>query len=96
MQDQSASIHITAPVLNRRDNLDIKDTIALIKRQQEKKRLKPEMKISLPKENIFTGNHGSNVFTQNVIIHLQGQIHSIRAIEIDASTKVLWKATNVT
>ena len=33
LKDKNYSINITSPVITRRDNLDIKDTIALIKRK---------------------------------------------------------------
>ena len=54
LKDQNYSINITAPVITRRDNLDIKDTIALIERQIQEKVLQPEIKINLPKARVFS------------------------------------------
>ena len=45
LKDQNYSINITAPVITRRDNLDIKDTIALITGQIQEQILQPEIKI---------------------------------------------------
>ena len=53
LKDQNYSINITAPVITRRDNLDIKDTIALIERQIQEKALKPKIKINIPKTKVF-------------------------------------------
>ena len=41
LKDQNFSINITAPVITRRDNLDIKDTNALIERQIQEKIFQP-------------------------------------------------------
>ena len=53
LKDQNYSINITAPVITRRDNLDIKDTIALIEHQIQEKVLQPEIKINIPKTKVF-------------------------------------------
>ena len=53
IKDQNYSINITAPVITRRDNLDIKDTIALIEHQIQEKALKPELKINISKTKVF-------------------------------------------
>ena len=37
LKDQNYSINITSPVITRRDNLEIQDTIALIGRQNQEK-----------------------------------------------------------
>ena len=52
-KDQNYSINITSPVITRRDNLDIKDTIALIECQIQEKALKPEIEIKIPKTKTF-------------------------------------------
>ena len=46
LKDQNYSINITAPVITRRHNLDIKDTIALIEWQIQEKFLQPEIKFT--------------------------------------------------
>ena len=48
LKDQNYSINITSPVITRRDNLDIQDTIALIERQIQEKALKPEIEVKIP------------------------------------------------
>ena len=53
LKDQNYSINITSPVITRRDNLDIKDTIALIECQIQEKALKPEVEIKIPKTKTF-------------------------------------------
>ena len=37
-----------------RDNIDLKDTIALIERQVAEKKLKPELKITIPPQKNFS------------------------------------------
>ena len=54
MKDTSYSINIKAPVLSRRDNIDIKDTISLLERQLKEKEMKPEIEVLLPKPKIFS------------------------------------------
>ena len=54
LKDQNYSINITAPVITRRDNLDIKDTIALIEHQIQEKVLQPEIEINIPKAKVFS------------------------------------------
>ena len=41
MEDQNYCINITAPVISKIDNIDIKDTIALLERQLTEKAMKP-------------------------------------------------------
>ena len=53
LKDQNYSINITSPVITRRDNLDIKDTIAFIECQIQEKALKPEIEIHIPKRKMF-------------------------------------------
>ena len=53
LKDQNYSINITSPVITRRDNLDIQDTIALIECQIQEKALKHEIKINIPKTKVF-------------------------------------------
>ena len=53
MKDTSYSINIKAPVLSRRDNINIKDTISLLERQLKEKEMKPEIEVLLPKPKIF-------------------------------------------
>ena len=50
LKDQNYSININSPVITRRDNLDIQDTIALIECQIQEKALKPEIKIKIQKQ----------------------------------------------
>ena len=54
MKDTSYSINIKAPVLSRRDNINIKDTISLLERQLKEKEMKPEIEVLLPKPKIFS------------------------------------------
>ena len=54
MEDQSYCIHIKAPVITRRDNIDIKDTINLLERQLIEKAMKPEVEIVIPKQKYFS------------------------------------------
>merc|ERR1712240_454092 len=54
MEDQSYCIHIKAPVITRRDNIDIKDTINLLERQLIEKTMKPEVEIVIPKQKYFS------------------------------------------
>ena len=53
LKDQNYSINITSPVITRRDNLEIQDTIALIERQIQEKALKPEIEMKIPKTQNF-------------------------------------------
>ena len=53
LKDQNYSINITSPVITRRDNLEIQDTVALIERQIQEKALKPEIEIKIPKLQTF-------------------------------------------
>ena len=53
LKDQSLSINITSPVITRRDNLEIQDTVALIERQIQEKVMKPEIEIKIPKQQTF-------------------------------------------
>ena len=53
LKDQSLSINITAPVITRRDNLEIQDTVALIERQIQEKAMKPEIEVKIPKQPAF-------------------------------------------
>ena len=53
LKDQNHSINITSPVITRRDNLDIQDTIALIGCQIQEKALKPEIEVKIPKTKDF-------------------------------------------
>ena len=53
LKDQNYSINITSPVITRRVNLNIYDTIALIERQIQEKALKPEIEIKIPKTKAF-------------------------------------------
>ena len=53
LMDQSLSINITAPVITRRDNLEIQDTVALIERQIKEKAMKPEIEVKIPKQSSF-------------------------------------------
>ena len=53
LKDQSLSINITAPVITRRDNLEIQDTVALIERQIQEKAMKPEIEVKIPKQQTF-------------------------------------------
>ena len=48
MKDTSYSINIKAPVLSRRDNIDIKDTISLLERQLKEKEMINEIEVLLP------------------------------------------------
>ena len=54
MKDTNYSINIKAPVLSRRDNIDIKDTISLLERQLKEKETKPKIEVLLPKPKIFS------------------------------------------
>ena len=54
MEDQSYSIHIKAPVITRRDNIDIKETINLLERQITEKAMRPEVEILIPKQKYFS------------------------------------------
>ena len=54
MKDTNYSINIKAPVLSRRNNIDIKDTISLLERQLKEKEMKPEIEVLLPRPNIFS------------------------------------------
>ena len=54
IKDTSYSINIKAPVLSRRDNINIKDTISLLERQLKEKEMKPEIEVLLPKPKIFS------------------------------------------
>ena len=54
IKDTSYSINIKAPVLSRRDIIDIKDTISLLERQHKEKEMKPEIEVLLPKPKIFS------------------------------------------
>ena len=54
MKDTSYSINIKAPVLSRRDNINIKDTISLLERQLKEKEMKPEIEVLLPKPKILS------------------------------------------
>ena len=53
LKDQSLSINITSPVITRRDNLEIQDTVALIEHQIQEKVMKPEIEIKIPKQQTF-------------------------------------------
>ena len=54
MEDQNYCINIRAPVITRRDNIDVKDTIALLERQLTEKAMKPEVEILIPKQKYFS------------------------------------------
>ena len=54
MSNQHYSIEIKTPVISMRDNIDLKETIALIERQIEEKKLKPELEIVIPPQKIFS------------------------------------------
>lgn len=54
LQDQNYSINKTAPVVIRRDNIDIKDTIALIEQKIQAEIIQPEIKIHFPKNRLFS------------------------------------------
>ena len=54
MEDQNYCIHIRAPVITRRDNIDLKDTIALLERQLTEKSMKPEVEVLIPKQRYFS------------------------------------------
>ena len=54
MGNQNYSINIKAPVLSRRDKIDIKDTIALLKRKLTEKAMKPEIEVLIPKPKFFS------------------------------------------
>ena len=54
MKDTSYSINIKAPVLSRRDNIDIKDTKSLLEIQLKEKEMKPEIEVHLPKPKIIS------------------------------------------
>ena len=47
IRDTSYCINIKAPVLSRRDNIDIKDTISLLERQLKEKEMKPDIEVLL-------------------------------------------------
>ena len=53
MENPGYSINITAPVLMQSKNIDFKETIKLIKRQEGERKLKPEIKVKIPKPKIF-------------------------------------------
>ena len=53
LKDQNYSINITSPVITRRANLEIQDTVALIECQIQEKALKPEIEIKIPKTQNF-------------------------------------------
>ena len=50
LKDQNNSINITSPKITRRDNLDIRYTIALLERRIQDAHLKPEIEINIPKK----------------------------------------------
>ena len=54
MEDQNYCIHNKAPVITRRDNIDLKDTIALLERQLTEKSMKPEVEILILKQKYFS------------------------------------------
>ena len=54
MEDQNYCIHIKAPVITRRDNIDVKETIALLERQITEKAMRPEVEILIPKQKYFS------------------------------------------
>ena len=54
MEDQNYCINIKAPVISRRDNIDVKDTVALLERQLTEKAMKPEVEILIPKQKYFS------------------------------------------
>ena len=47
-------INIKAPVISRRDNIDVTDTVALLERQLTEKAMKPEVEILIPKQKYFS------------------------------------------
>ena len=54
MEDQNSSININVPVISKRDNIDIKDTIALLERHLKEKAIKPEIEVLIPNPKIFS------------------------------------------
>ena len=52
MNNKHYSIEIKVPVISKRDNINIKDTINLIKRKEEEQKLYPEdeLEITLPSQ----------------------------------------------
>ena len=54
MEDQNYCIHIKAPVITRRDNIDLKETIDLLERQITEKAMRPEVEILIPKQKYFS------------------------------------------
>ena len=54
MENQNYCINITAPVISKRHNIDIKDTIALLERQLSEKAMRPEVEILIPKQKYFS------------------------------------------
>ena len=54
MENQNYCIDIKAPVISKRDNIDIKDTVALLERQLTEKAMRPEVEILIPKQKYFS------------------------------------------
>ena len=54
MEDQNYCINIKAPVITRRDNIDVKGTVALLGRQLTEKATKPEVEILIPKQKYLS------------------------------------------
>ena len=54
MEDQNYCIHIKVPVITRRDNIDLKETINLLERQITEKAMRPEVEILIPKQKYFS------------------------------------------
>ena len=48
MNDHHSSIHLKVPILSSRDNIDLKDTIALLERQLKEKEMDLDPKITFP------------------------------------------------
>ena len=50
MNNKHYAISVQVSVINKRDSLDIKDTIALVKRREKEQELDQELQITLPQQ----------------------------------------------